>query len=374
MTRLSITLSLLLFALGSACIHVNEARVDLDETVGTIATDAYRIEVTDGLATIREHRNGEIELWAQAPEIELSLVVDPNAPNLWTVDLRNAMPTAQLIATDLDSGGSLLINPLDTFLPTHKRWAIERNRALRVGLQVSVPDAAQLEPLRFAVLNDVQEDVVRVQDIFSRLNEDPTLRFVVSNGDITDNGERDQFERFQRELEQLHIPFYSTIGNHELIAFEYENWPRLYGRANFSWAFKGTHFTFLDTASASLHPRIYTWLEAWLVEGEGAPHVVISHITPLDPSGLRHGAFRNRREGAKLLAMLAKHDVDLTLYGHIHSLYVFENAGIPAYITGGGGAIPEELDGIDRHVLIVEVDPSFSNDPIRGVTVVRIPD
>jgi hypothetical protein len=47
--------------------------------------------------------------------------------------------------------------------------------------------------------------------------------------------------------------------------------------------------------------------------------------------------------------------VDLTLYGHIHSYYAFDNAGIPAYISGGGGAIPERFDQIGRHFLTVDV-------------------
>ena len=58
-----------------------------------------------------------------------------------------------------------------------------------------------------------------------------------------------------------------------------------------------------------------------------------------------------------MLARLRSGGVDATFYGHIHSFYAYENAGIPAYITGGGGAIPERLDGIGRHFLAVDADP-----------------
>jgi hypothetical protein len=47
----------------------------------------------------------------------------------------------------------------------------------------------------------------------------------------------------------------------------------------------------------------------------------------------------------------------LTLYGHIHTYHPFSNGGIPAYISGGGGAIPERLDGIGRHFMVVDVNP-----------------
>jgi len=68
-------------------------------------------------------------------------------------------------------------------------------------------------------------------------------------------------------------------------------------------------------------------------------------------------------------ARTRRRHVDLTLYGHIHSYYKFENGGVPAYIFGGGGAIPERFDQIGRHFLVVEVDPARG---VRGVRTVRV--
>jgi hypothetical protein len=93
------------------------------------------------------------------------------------------------------------------------------------------------------------------------------------------------------------------------------------------------------------------------------------HIPPLDPIGVRNGAFASRNEAAKLLARLATAGVDLTLYGHIHSYYHFDNAGIPAFISGGGGAIPEKFDNIGRHFLVVDADPSAQTFQVRVVRV-----
>jgi hypothetical protein len=65
---------------------------------------------------------------------------------------------------------------------------------------------------------------------------------------------------------------------------------------------------------------------------------------------------------------MADHGVDLGVYGHVHSYYAFSHAGIPAYISGGGGAITERLDGIGRHYLKVEADVSaqtFSTEVVR---------
>jgi hypothetical protein len=62
--------------------------------------------------------------------------------------------------------------------------------------------------------------------------------------------------------------------------------------------------------------------------------------------------------------------VDLALYGHVHTYIPFENAGIPSYISGGGGAEPMKGDGIDRHFLMVELDPE--NQTIGTVEVHRV--
>jgi Icc protein len=70
-----------------------------------------------------------------------------------------------------------------------------------------------------------------------------------------------------------------------------------------------------------------------------------------------------------LLARLAAGGVDLTLYGHIHSYYRFHNAGIPAYISGGGGSHPERFDQIGRHFLVVDADPGAGTLQVRVVRV-----
>jgi Icc-related predicted phosphoesterase len=122
----------------------------------------------------------------------------------------------------------------------------------------------------------------------------------------------------------------------------------------------------IDSASATLDPLVYDWLDSWLANARSGVNIVAMHIPPLDPTGVRNGAFASRGEAAALLAGFAEARVDLTLYGHIHSYYEFTNAGIQAFISGGGGAIPERFDDIGRHFMVIEVDAD------RGVTGTRV--
>jgi hypothetical protein len=164
------------------------------------------------------------------------------------------------------------------------------------------------------------------------------------------------------------VPLFATLGNHEL-ANSQPPYHTLFGRGTFRFVYRGTQFTLVDSASATIAPLTYDRLALWLAEGRERMHVVGMHIPPIDPVGTRNGSFASRAEGARLLAMLAGAGVDLTLYGHIHSYYSFWNAGIPAYISGGGGALPERFDGVGRHFLSVDVDPASS---VATIHVVRV--
>jgi 3',5'-cyclic AMP phosphodiesterase CpdA len=265
------------------------------------------------------------------------------------------MPDAVLEAKS-DTGTVAAPEPLPSSLPTEKQWTITLPSG-KTSLSLH-PAGEPVTTWRFALLSDIQEAIDRVQDIFGRINADPTVAFVVCAGDLTTQGADEQLDRFQRELQSLRVPFFPTLGNHELGREAGAPYQRYFGRANFRFVHAGMQFTFLDSASATIDPIVYGWLDAWLDEGRHRTHAVLMHIPPIDPVGSRNGSFANRAEGNKLLAKLAGGDVDLTLYGHIHTYYAFANAGIPAYISGGGGAIPERFDGIGRHFLTVDVDPS----------------
>jgi Icc-related predicted phosphoesterase len=165
------------------------------------------------------------------------------------------------------------------------------------------------------------------------------------------------------------VPLFATLGNHELGADELY-FQQMYGRGSFHFTFRDVAFTLLDSASATIDPRVYGSLERWLASGRDRAHVVAMHIPPFDPVGTRNAAFASRAEASRLVAQLAEANVDVTLYGHIHSFYAFANAGIPAYISGGGGAVPERLDGVGRNYATIDVDPARGR--IESVGVVRI--
>lgn len=345
-----------------ACLRPGEERARRDEQVGRAQAQGVRVEVASGHAAVRELTPERLRLWASAPRLSLTLEWDAPVPAEVTIEVYNCMPGAELATTDA---------PLLATERGAGNLCSFRLGPIEAGVlqaQIEPPATDQPSPFSFAVMSDVQEAIDRVQDIYRLIDAQPDLDFLLGAGDLTERGSRAQLERFERELGGLDIPYYTTLGNHEL-----GESPSLYqdffGRGSQSFEYRGVRFTLLDSASASIDPIVFDWLDQWLEQGKDGGHVVAMHIPPLDPIGVRNGAFANRNEAAKLLGRLAAAGVDLTLYGHIHSYYNFENAGMPAHISGGGGAIPERFDDIGRHFLVVDVEPVEQRFDVRVVRV-----
>jgi 3',5'-cyclic AMP phosphodiesterase CpdA len=239
----------------------------------------------------------------------------------------------------------------------------------RTTVHLAPPDAADLAAWRFAVMGDIQTAMPTVDDVFTRISAEPGLRFVVSTGDVVDRGREDEYQLFEEKLATLTIPFYSTIGNHELWD-DIDRWYRRFGRATVHFDFRGVAFSLVDSASAGIDPTTTAALDGWLAEHTGSLHFFFTHYPPLDPIGVRQGSFASRREAQALLAHLAAAGIDATFYGHLHTYSAFTNAGMPAYVSGGGGADPMAFDGINRHFLVVDVDPATTT--LTSVRVVRI--
>lgn len=346
----------------TACVRPAEERTLEDLEVGIAEAGGLAIEVEDGAAQVRSIGGGAIQLWAQAPVLR-ARVRSAQAGSA-AIEVRNCMPGAELVARA--GGAPLAATALGGERPTVCRFEVDLP-AGEADLGLAPPDADVFDRFRFAAMGDIQTALPRVDEVFARINQEPGLRFVFSMGDLVEDGRLDEYDLLVDKLSGLDIPYFSTIGNHELRA-NLDRWHDLFGRYNIHFAFKGATFSIVDSGNASLDPLVYDWLEGWVDEAADAVHVFGTHYPPIDPVGVRQGSFRSRKEAAKLLALLAGGDVDLTLYGHIHSYYAFSNAGIPAYISGGGGALPEKLDGIGRHFLVIEVEAGG----LGSVGVVRV--
>lgn len=343
----------------TGCLRPGLDRATLDRTVGQSGAEGLEVQVEGGLATFHAIDAAGATLWAQAPGLHIEIVTDEARE--WTLTVRNGVVDAELTSDP----------PVDAIrearpLPTEHRWRLQLPAGATL-LQIGAPDADEAGPFRVAVLSDVQRAIDTVDEVFAVINADPTIRFVVSAGDLVNDGTPDELDAFQAHMARLAVPLYATPGNHERGAEE-SAWRDAFGRGSFQFVFKGAYFTFADSSAATIDPVVYGWLEGWLAAGTDAAHLFLTHVPPIDPEGGRNGGWRSRREAAKLFTLLGRHAVDAAIYGHVHSLYSYSNGGVDAWISGGGGALPERLDGIERHFLVVDLEAAR----VRAVGVVRV--
>jgi len=358
---------LVLVPLFSSCLDVAANRAARDLRIGHSSLQSLRVDVDGGLAAIRGSGESELHLWASAPTLSIHVERPESNSAPLRVRIENILSDAELTVAENQST-SVTVKLIDNPHPTEKTWEVAFLGGNSTTLTLRAPDADLQEPWRFAVYADVQEALGNVQEIYEKMNATPNIRFSLISGDLTSQGRIEELEEFQTSMKLLKFPCYATLGNHELGTRE-DLYHDYFGRGNYSFVFRDARFTMLDSASATLDPAVYSWLDGWLSEGRDQLHVVTMHIAPIDPVGARNGSFASRAEADKLLTQLAQGGADLTLYGHVHSFYAFENAAIPAYISGGGGAIPERMDGIGRHFLTVDVTAAGE---IEQVAVVRV--
>jgi predicted phosphodiesterase len=332
----------------SACTRPADERALTELNVGHAEAADSSVRIAGALAAIRELADARLELWSQAPVLDIELDVGSTAGAMWTIVIRNALTDSTLSA----DGITYVRDPDQP--PTVAVFHVPLIPGLH-ALRLAPPDADTLEPFRVAAMADIQTALPEVDEVFEQINAVPGARFVVGMGDITQKSELWEYDLFDQQLTTLQIPFYTTLGNHELWADPSRFFDR-YGRASFTFTFKGVTFTFADSGDAALDPLVDTWLDEWLGAAKNGTSIYLSHFAPIDPVGGRYGGFRSADDGRRLLSKFVQNNVDLTLYGHIHTFIEFENAGIPAYISGGGGAQPERWDGINRHFLIVDAD------------------
>ena len=119
--------------------------------------------------------------------------------------------------------------------------------------------------LRFGILGDLHIGSERAEDMarcaIADLNASGAA-LVVQMGDITDRGERSQFERAMKLLEGLDMPWLTMMGNHDVFSYEEE---RLSGREYYANSFgrepdgvmveeKGFRFAVLDSVEHGASP------------------------------------------------------------------------------------------------------------------------
>lgn len=242
------------------------------------------------------------------------------------------------------------------------RAGTRESRARRaVAVLASIPERftlAQITDLHFGYTPEGEASVERIVDELNRLKPD----LVVVTGDIAHDGRWDQYDRAQRVLERLTMPFVCIPGNHDR-----RGWDAYLTRFGFPYRpVSFGHWTFLGLDGGHGRDQFtesqFAFIERELDTAQPGRVIVLEHI-PLT------GKRSVKAHARDVLALFEKKHVPLVLSGHLH--YGAESGA-------AAGASAGAREGV-RFVVTATAGgspvrgPNGRSDP-RGFTLVTVKD
>jgi Icc protein len=180
------------------------------------------------------------------------------------------------------------------------------------------------------------------------------IRFFVVLGDLTDDGTTDEFESTKSQLDATGIPYYVTIGNHDLYQSSekggWANFRKTFGPATYAVTLANTvRFVFLDTGSGEIGSEQFNWLQDQLSTPVRYTFVA-SHYGVFDGLVPKPWRLESVEERYKLMGILTRYKVYAHVAGHLHAFHHSTIAGIEHFIVGS--MYPQSLDYGKRGYLL----------------------
>ena len=310
-----------------------------------------------------------VTLWASPARVRVdgALTVVRAAAPVLDIDLVASAPTQVSFAVDNVMTASR-IDPTPDSLRVIDATEVELGFNLEPGTTRVHLSPGGSGPARFAVISDVHNNLATFGEFTAAVRQwRPDM--VLCMGDLTQSGQSGQFDELFGMLRDAGVPFYTTLGNHELMGAAVDRYEEKVGPSSVAFLLRGVQVIFVDSSGSVVAPEAYAWLAQQLSgRPKGSPALVLTHIPPLEPWGTRDHAFSVRDDAEHFLQVLADHQATHLFVGHVHSYAEYTLRGIPVTLSGGGGGPIETDGGVGHHWLKVEVDP------VAGVpvTVTRV--
>ena len=224
------------------------------------------------------------------------------------------------------------------------------------------PVAVNPDSFRFAVFGDPQigHDNVNSLGRFRQEVSGRGIDFFCVLGDMTSDATGDEVDSVKLDLDRVGIPYYATIGNHDL--YQADGWERFkenYGPSCFPVVIADRiKLIFIDTADGTIGPTQFDWFEAELRDSARIK-IVLTHYPVFDGERPIRWRLASSAERAKVQSLLERYDVYAWCAGHIHGLRYMQ-VGAVRHFTCGAMA-PGNLDyGNPGYLLFTFANDSLS--------------
>ena len=211
------------------------------------------------------------------------------------------------------------------------------------------------------LFSDTTQTLEHVKSLIATL--DPQPSFIVISGDLTNNGQVEEFHELKRLLSDIEVPVLLALGNHdtqekfyEIVLGEPERGDARYHYSHDFAADDGVTLRVIvldSSAPNKVHGTInleqFEWLQRELEADLEVPKLVIVHHPPtaMHLPIFDHINF-DLEDATKLQDMLEGKNVVGVLSGHVHYDQVSIRHGVPYFISNGLHNLTDvlETDGI----------------------------
>ncbi len=200
---------------------------------------------------------------------------------------------------------------------------------------------------KIALISDSHTFYNSLAKAVNLINQDEDVDFVLHGGDMTDGGLIAEYTLFFEIVGQLNQPYFTVIGNHDLLANGRTIYGKQYGSENYSFVFKRCKFVFFNDVIWELNytEPDFGWLTEQIKDSDSYDRVfVIAHIPPWsDQFTPLYTLFYS--------TVMDSFNVDMSIHGHHHDPYFgnFFQDDVPYLVIGSPG------EGVFR-TLIVKPD------------------
>lgn len=210
----------------------------------------------------------------------------------------------------------------DDLTHTHR----QANQALKKIEQENLHN----ESFRFALLADSHIYFDELMQAVDLINQDSSILFVLHAGDMADGGFLREYETFHAIMNRLSRPYFTVIGNHDVLANGRDIYGQMFGPENYSIAFLDHQFVFFNNIVLDLHPETpdFEWLEKELQDGRNyIKQFVLAHIPPWhdDITGELAAQYKD---------LMTHFEVGLSMHGHDHYPNQVNIEGVDYLVAG----------------------------------------
>jgi Icc protein len=211
------------------------------------------------------------------------------------------------------------------------------------------------DTLRFIIFGDPQKSTNELDLFIAKANSIKNIDMVFLAGDISEFGLLQETKWVAEQLQNLKMPNFVVIGNHDLLAKGRAVFERMFGQLNYSVVYDGVKFICHDTNGREYKfngqvPNI-NWLNKELEPQAGVVnYVAVSHVRPFTPD------FDSKLDTSYVKTFSSRLDVLASFHAHEHEFggYFPLESKVPFLVTTNIGSKGFLLAEIVNHEITYE--------------------